>query len=686
MTTRAVIKPEARRCAVYTRKSSDEGLEQSFNSLHAQREACEAYVLSQTGEGWTALAGEYDDGGFSGGNMDRPGLQRLLGEVDAGRVDIVVVYKVDRLTRSLADFAKIVERLDAAGVSFVSVTQAFNTTTSMGRLTLNVLLSFAQFEREVTGERIRDKIAASKVKGMWMGGVLPLGFDSCDHRLVANPAEAAQVQAIFERYLKMGSVHALCDALKREGVRSKSWVTRAGRPMGGQVFSRGALFHLLQNRHYVGEICHGKKTYPGQHAGIVDPKLFEAVQRKLARNRVKRRERPRRADAARLTGRLFDVDGHPYTSSFSYGRRGKPYAYYVRTDLQTGVRGVIQSEAPLRVPLGELEATVIAALGRVVGRPREDWSKLSPLLRRIEIRAEEIRLTLSADGVFKGDHPELGMKDLIDRLEPGERAVMHGSPPNVIVAVPGRASYRGGRTWRSGPRARTHIDPVLVNALKSAHRALAEAGLALAADVADASGARTRKPLRAKAMRIGVFGCRSFRTPSSRGVNLGSLTLGRLLSLDLPLTAWEDQIRLLRTDLQTTGCLDVADRACKAAAAALKLTLALRTGIPACGVLTAIDQMQGFALTPGRSARNAKIRQWLRESSGSRNAHRLPLRASEEPMTCRDWAQRAHLGRLSIHSQSQVRRTGGRGGQSLPELRSRPAELLPAARTAGPKR
>ncbi len=249
----------ARRCAIYTRKSSEEGLEQAFNSLHAQREACEAYIRSQRHEGWALLPARYDDGGLSGGTLERPALQRLLGDVRAGRLDLVVVYKADRLTRSLAGFAKIVEDFDAAGVSFVSVTQQFNTATSMGRLTLNMLLSFAQFEREVTGERIRDKVAASKRKGMWMGGTVPLGYDVRDRKLVVDEAEAATVRRVYAAYLALGSVRLLEERLKAEGV-----VGKAGLPLG-----RGALFHLLRNRIYRGEVAHKGAVHPGEHAAIV---------------------------------------------------------------------------------------------------------------------------------------------------------------------------------------------------------------------------------------------------------------------------------------------------------------------------------------------------------------------------------------------------------------------------------
>src|SRR3977135_3784525 len=260
------------RCAVYTRKSSEEGLEQEFNSLQAQREACEAFIKSQRHEGWVCLSDGYDDGGLSGATMERPALQQLLAEIQAGRVDIVVVYKVDRLTRSLADFAKIVEIFDAKGASFVSVTQQFNTTTSMGRLTLNVLLSFAQFEREVTGERIRDKIAASKKKGMWMGGVPPLGYTVRDRKLVVIEREAETVRHIFRRYAELGSVRLLKAELEAHAIAGKRWTSAAGRRSGGHPLAPGALFLMLQNRIYCGEIVHKDQSYPGAPEALIDPK------------------------------------------------------------------------------------------------------------------------------------------------------------------------------------------------------------------------------------------------------------------------------------------------------------------------------------------------------------------------------------------------------------------------------
>ncbi len=285
------------RCAMYTRKSSEEGLEQEFNSLDAQREACRLYVRSQKHEGWQALPQLYDDPGFSGGNMERPALKRLLADIAARKIDVVVVYKVDRLTRSLADFAKIVEVFDANAVSFVSITQAFNTTTSMGRLTLNVLLSFAQFEREVTGERIRDKIAASKKKGLWMGGQPALGYDVKDRKLVVNETEADTVRAIFRRYLDLGSVRELKIALDAEGVVSKQRTAANGSAYGGQSFSRGALYQLLQNRVYIGQIVHKGAAYPGEHPQIVDEELWRQVQEKLEANGVREAGRAHRSEA-----------------------------------------------------------------------------------------------------------------------------------------------------------------------------------------------------------------------------------------------------------------------------------------------------------------------------------------------------------------------------------------------------
>src|SRR5215469_1164547 len=301
------------RCAIYTRKSSDEGLEQESNSLDAQREACEAFIVSQRHAGWIALPDMYDDGGLSGGTMERPALQRLLADVKAGKVQIIVVYKVDRLTRSLTDFAKIVDVLDAHNASFVSVTQQFNTTTSMGRLTLNMLLSFAQFEREIAGERIRDKIAASKAKGMWMGGNVPLGYDVKDRRLVINETEASTVRTIFRRYAELGSVALLKAELDRLGIVSKRREGAGGTLSGGKRFSRGALYLVLQNRLYRGEIAHKGQIYPGQHEAIIDPELWQIVQDNLEANRQERSLAVGAEAPSLLSGLIFHGDGNRMT-------------------------------------------------------------------------------------------------------------------------------------------------------------------------------------------------------------------------------------------------------------------------------------------------------------------------------------------------------------------------------------
>jgi site-specific DNA recombinase len=353
------------RCAVYTRKSSEEGLEQAFNSLDAQREACEAYVLSQKHEGWSILPEIYDDGGFSGGSMERPALQRLLADIRARRIDTVVVYKVDRLTRSLSDFAKIVEVFDTHRVSFVSVTQAFNTTTSMGRLTLNMLLSFAQFEREVTGERIRDKIAASKQKGMWMGGLPPLGYDVSDRRLVANEPEAATVRHIFRRYADLRSVRLLQQELADAGIVSKRRTDRFGHATGGRPLARGALYLMLQNRIYRGEIVHKDASYPGEHEAIVDEHLWDMVQSMLAENRVERRTGAGAAEPSLLAGLLFDETGERMVPTHA-NKKGTRYRYYVSQALIKRGRAK-GTDAGWRVPASDIETIVeqriIAFLG-----------------------------------------------------------------------------------------------------------------------------------------------------------------------------------------------------------------------------------------------------------------------------------------------------------------------------------
>jgi len=354
-----------RRCAVYTRKSSEEGLEQNFNSLHAQREACEAFIKSQQNEGWRVIKTAYDDGGLSGATMERPALQRLLSDIREGHIDVVVVYKVDRLTRSLADFAKMVESFDAHGVSFVAVTQHFNTTTSMGRLTLNVLLSFAQFEREVTGERIRDKIAASKRKGIWMGGIAPLGYDVRERRLVVNHTEAETLRDIFRRYLELGSVRLLKAELDRRGIRSKVRVAQNGSRSGGQLFSRGALYELLANPVYVGEIRHKGVSHPGQHQAIVERAEWERTQRQLREHAVRRHTSTTKVVPSPLTGKLFDQAGERLTPSHAL-KGGRRYRYYVSRSLMKGTAGQAKG---WRLPAAEIERSVTEVLGMILEDP-----------------------------------------------------------------------------------------------------------------------------------------------------------------------------------------------------------------------------------------------------------------------------------------------------------------------------
>jgi DNA invertase Pin-like site-specific DNA recombinase len=348
--------PAKLRCAIYTRKSSEEGLEQEFNSLDAQREACEAFIASQKREGWTCVGEMYDDGGLSGATMERPAFQRLLSDVSAGRIDVVVVYKVDRLTRSLSDFAKIVDIFDRHAVSFVSVTQQFNTTSSMGRLTLNILLSFAQFEREVTGERIRDKIAASKKKGMWMGGLPSLGYDVKERKLVVNTAEAKTVRHIFQRYVALKSVRELKEELDGAGIISKARTASDGSRYGGQPLARGALYLMLQNQIYRGEIVHKGKSYPGEHEAIIDEPLWNNVQAILSGNRVDRARGRTGHAPSLLTGMLFDAEGGRMSPTHAT-KKGTRYRYYISRSLLDGSTKA-RTEGQ-RIPAVALESLVV---------------------------------------------------------------------------------------------------------------------------------------------------------------------------------------------------------------------------------------------------------------------------------------------------------------------------------------
>src|SRR5215207_2893523 len=401
------------RCAIYTRVSTEHGLEQDFNSLDAQREAAEAYIKSQAHEGWAPVKTQYDDGGFSGASMDRPALQRLLSDVQAGSIDVIIVYKVDRLTRSLADFAKLVELFDANHVSFVSVTQAFNTPTSMGRLTLNVLLSFAQFEREVTSERIRDKIAASKRRGLWVGGMVPLGYESRDRKLAVNEEEAERVQLIFGRYLELGSLGKLLEELRQRRMFTKIRPLSTGRTIGGIPFTRGSLAYLLGNRFYIGEVVHRGEVCLRQHTPILTRELFEAVQQQLASQH--RRSTTRAGSGALLKGRLYDEAGNRMTPSHA-NKRGVRYRYYVSSALSQGRPA---GSVP-RVSATLIESLVLRAL-----RERyPDHSALadSPLITgsvdRIVLRDAAVDIMLRSD-----TNATETAEEVVDQIEPTSLSV-----------------------------------------------------------------------------------------------------------------------------------------------------------------------------------------------------------------------------------------------------------------------
>lgn len=450
-----------KRCAIYTRKSSEEGLDQSFNSLHAQREACEAYVLSQTSEGWEALRDHYDDGGFSGGNTDRPGLKSLLADIEAGRVDIVVVYKIDRLTRSLADFARIVEIFEKHDCSFVSVTQSFNTTGSMGKLMLNVLLSFAQFEREVTGERIRDKIAASKAKGMWMGGVPPLGYDpptDGSRTLKVNETEAERVRHIFARYLELGSVHALQRDLEARRIHSKLHITAKGLSMGGLPFSRGALFHLLRNRVYLGKITHKGEVHEGEHEAIVDTELFDQIQAKL--DTQVRRHRTRisnRRIKAPLTGKLLDAAGEPMSPTTSRGKSGGSYRYYVSASLQQGSRPA-DADLVQRVSATEIEKVISVAVRRWVPKICDPFA----MVRSVQISERGLQVSIERSQAASVVSQLAADENILDR-----------TANMVTVLLPIRFATRGSKQQIVPANSRPpQPDHILISALRKAHAML----------------------------------------------------------------------------------------------------------------------------------------------------------------------------------------------------------------------
>jgi DNA invertase Pin-like site-specific DNA recombinase len=409
-TTPATVRK--RRCAVYTRKSTEEGLDKEFNSLDAQRDACEAYVASQRAEGWLLLRDRYDDGGFSGGNLERPGLKRLLADIEAGRVDVVVVYKIDRLSRSLSDFSKLVEVFDRHDVTFVSVTQSFNTTTSMGRLTLNILLSFAQFEREVIGERIRDKFAASRARGMWMGGKIPLGYDVRDRKLVVNPTEAATVLMIFERFADLRSGLKLIRELQQEGI-----TTKTGKPL-----DKGYLYKLLNNRTYLGDAPHKGTIHRGEHEAIVPRELWDRVHAVLAEAPRARAGQSRNQTPALLKGLIFGLDGRALSPSHTM-RKGRQYRYYVAQAVQKGAVD-LRADLVRRISAGEIEGAVMAQVRALLRQPEivvSTWraaKQEAPDLTEAEVRDALHRLDPLWEELFPAEQARI-VQALVERVTVG---------------------------------------------------------------------------------------------------------------------------------------------------------------------------------------------------------------------------------------------------------------------------
>jgi site-specific DNA recombinase len=556
-----------KRCAIYTRKSSEEGLEQEFNSLAAQREACEALIRSQRNEGWVLARTRYDDGGFSGGNLQRPALQGLLADIRAGRIEIVVVYKVDRLTRSLADFARLVEIFDAQGASFVSVTQQFNTTSSMGRLTLNVLLSFAQFEREVTGERIRDKIAASKKKGMWMGGNVPLGYDASERTLVLNPAEAETVRRIFDLYRELGCVRRVKEEADCLGLRTKCTRTGNGTERGGKPFSRGHLYGLLSNPIYTGRIAHKDELYPGQHPALIDNETWTAVRNQLAANASDHRHRARAAEPSLLAGLLVDARGERLIPSHAI-KKGRRYRYYVSAALITEAR--TDRAQGRRIGAREIEEAVVRILIEGLTSPARLVERFgtagmaSDQIRKMLGRAARLAAALS-DSL--GERAKL-VRELVEKVVVEDRSltIKLRCGPLVGGGVPSSASEDGSDNAvelaaaiafkRRGVETklvlpglaqqndRSRCDPALIKAIARGHtwfEELATGRVRSLQELAKRDGI-TRRYIRRL---VGL----AFLSPQlveaiQQGRQPVELTATRLTEIDLPLD-WTEQRRLL---------------------------------------------------------------------------------------------------------------------------------------------
>jgi DNA invertase Pin-like site-specific DNA recombinase len=516
------------RCAIYTRVSTDQGLEQDFNSLDAQREACAAYIRSQAHEGWTPVPGCYDDGGYSGGSLDRPALQALLDAVAQRQINVVVVYKVDRLTRSLADFAKLVEAFDAHGVSFISITQSFNTTTSMGRLTLNMLLSFAQFEREVTGERIRDKIAASKKKGIWVGGVVPLGYRVIERKLLIDEEEAKTVRLIFDRYLEQGSIQALLQDLRERGVVTRRRPLATGKTIGGIPFTKGPLAYLLKNRMYLGELNHGANSYPAEHPPLLPKELFDSVQAHLASKAAASGYRQSRSEAL-LAGKLFDDRGHRMTPSYAV-KGGARYRYYISRPTKDGQQGA--AGKIVRVPAADVERVVIDTLATLTALTIDLGASLDPererlrqFIERITIRPGAIEITLTLDAAAIAGNSAI--------------VATWSKPPTRVqreIIAPAQGQWEDPRAMSSDTRSR------LLAAIGKARRWLDELTSGRAPDI-DTLAAREDRSPRSASMLLSL----AFLAPDLvRAIVENRLPRGIGLTrmMDLP-SEWDEQRRVL---------------------------------------------------------------------------------------------------------------------------------------------
>ena len=566
-----MTKPPRLRCAIYTRKSTEEGLDQEFNSLDAQRESCEAYIASQASLGWSVLPVRYDDGGFSGGTTERPALKALLNDIANKRVEVVVVYKIDRLTRSLMDFAKIVDVFDTHGTSFVSVTQAFNTTNSMGRLTLNVLLSFAQFEREVTAERIRDKIAASKRKGMWMGGHVPLGYRVENRKILIDQNEAKTVRFLFDRYLDVGSIRQLAEQARELPLAHRRGTMRNGENYTTKPFARGNLHHLLSNPIYIGKIRHRDKIYDGEHAPIISEDVFHQVQQRLANQAPECRGPSKRSDGHLLAGILFDETGDRLTPTHAH-KNGTRYRYYVSRRLTDKRKQCISGQEGWRIPALELEAVVEGEFLRILADERQlhDWTfdlladatvdsfiqrvrearKVWPIQsssdRRLVLKTVIRRITISSKGLgFEIDRVALVSWLLGTTVDVPEDSL---NSRVVAVELPAAIRRRGVEqklVLRNGNSHRRAPDPALVDLIVRAH-----AYLHLLTSEEDCSLSRVAERLGTNLSEISRILPLAFLAPKitkailngTQPVELNAHRLSRLP--DLPVT-WEKQAELL---------------------------------------------------------------------------------------------------------------------------------------------